>query len=98
MDQKQKFDISIDRVEKIPVPLLVVGLGGTGCDVLRTIKETFAERYVLPKDKKGQDLAAPQSTAYLGFDSLAQKPDGLEVNEYVDISLSGIDKILVDQD
>ena len=51
-----------------------------------------------PKDKKGQDLPAPQKTAYLGFDSVGQKPDGLEVNEYVDISLSGIDKILVDQD
>ena len=98
MDQKQKFDISIDRVEKIPVPLLVVGLGGTGCDVLRTIKETFAERYVLPKDKKGQDLPAPNKTAYLGIDSRGQRPDGLEVSEYVDISLDGIDKILADQD
>ena len=98
MAQNQKFAIAIDRVEKIPVPLLVVGLGGTGCDALQTIKKTFAERYVLPKDKKGQDLPAPQKTAYLGFDSVGQKPDGLEVNEYVDISLSGIDKILVDQD
>lgn len=98
MDQKEKFDISIDRVEKIPVPLLVIGLGGTGCDVVRTIKETFAERYILPKDKKGQDLPAPKKTAYLCFDSRGQRPDGLEVNEYVDISLDGIDKILADQD
>ena len=35
MAQNQKFAIAIDRVEKIPVPLLVVGLGGTGCDAQR---------------------------------------------------------------
>ena len=97
MGEQQKFDISINRVEKIPVPLLVVGLGGTGCDVLQTIKEVFAERYVLPKDGKGQDLPAPSKTAYLAIDSRTQRPDGFEVSEYVDISLAGIDKILSDQ-
>ena len=50
MANENKFNISIDRVEKLPVPLLVVGLGGTGCDALLTVKETFAERYILPKD------------------------------------------------
>ena len=94
---EQKFDISIDRVDKIPVPLLVVGLGGTGCDALLTIKETFAERYNLPKDVKGQDLPAPIKTAYLGIDSRAQRPEGLEVSEYVDISLAGIEKLLQNQ-
>ncbi len=94
---EQKFDISIDRVDKIPVPLLVVGLGGTGCDALLTIKETFAERYNLPKDAKGQELPAPIKTAYLGIDSRAQRPEGLEVSEYVDISLAGIEKMLQDQ-
>ena len=97
MSEQQKFDISIDRVDKIPVPLLVVGLGGTGCDAVLTIKKTFAERYFLPKDAKGQELPAPQKTAYLCFDSRAAKPEGLEVSEYVDISLPGIDKILTDQ-
>ena len=94
---EQKFDISIDRVDKIPVPLLVVGLGGTGCDALLTIKQIFAERYNLPKDAKGQDLPAPIKTAYLGIDSRAQRPDGLEIGEYLDISLSGIEKLLQDQ-
>ncbi len=97
MGEQQKFDISINRVEKIPVPLLVVGLGGTGCDALLTIKEVFAERYILPKDGKGQDLPAPNKTAYLAIDSRTQRPDGFEVGEYVDISLSGIDKMLSDQ-
>ena len=97
MEAKKKFEISIDRVEKIPVPLLVVGLGGTGCDTLRTIKETFAERYILPKDVKGQELPAPIKTAYLGFDSRSERPEGLEVNEYVDISYAGLEKTLVNQ-
>ena len=94
---EQKFNISIDRVEKIPVPLLVVGLGGTGCDALLTIKETFAERYILPKDAKGEDLPAPIKTAYLGIDSRTMRPDGLEVSEYVDISFPGMEKVLQDQ-
>lgn len=97
MGEQQKFDISINRVEKIPVPLLVVGLGGTGCDALLTIKEVFAERYILPKDGKGQDLPAPNKTAYLAIDSRSQRPDGFEVGEYVDITLPGIDKMLSDQ-
>lgn len=97
MSDRQKFNISIERVDKIPVPLLVVGLGGTGCDVVTTIKETFAERYNLPKDSKGKELPAPIKTAYLCFDSRTQRPDGLEVSEYVDISLSGLDKILANQ-
>ena len=97
MSEQNKFSISIDRVDKIPVPLLVVGLGGTGCDALLTIKETFAERYILPKDAKGEDLPAPVKTAYLGIDSRSQRPDGLEVSEYVDISLPGMDKMLTNQ-
>jgi len=97
MADQKKFDISIDRVEKIPVPLLVVGLGGTGCDALLTVKETFAERYILPKDAKGQELPAPVKTAYLGIDSRSQRPEGFEVSEYLDISLPGMDKILTNQ-
>ena len=98
MENRQKFHFAIDRVEKIPVPLLVVGLGGTGCDALQTIKETFAERFILPKDKKGQDLPAPPKTAYLGIDTAGQIPDGLENDEYVDITLASINKVLVDQE
>ena len=98
MAEQKKFDLSIDRVEKIPVPLLVVGLGGTGCDVLQTIKKVFAERYILPTDEKGQELPAPRKTAYLGIDSLGEKPEGFEVSEYVNITVPGLDKVLQDQD
>ena len=91
------FDIFPNKVEKKPIPLLIVGLGGTGCDALRTIKETFAKRFILPRDENGQEGSAPSNTAYLGIDSWAQRPDGLEISEYVDISLPGIDRILQDQ-
>lgn len=56
MAEKQRFDLSIDRVDKIPVPLLVVGLGGTGCDALLTIKQTFAERYFYPKMRRDRNF------------------------------------------
>ncbi len=93
----QKFDIAINKVRKIPVPLLVIGLGGTGRDAVIAIKKTFAERYILPKNEKNQDLPAPEKTAYLVFDSVTLKPDELEQGEYVDISLSGLDGILKNQ-
>ncbi len=94
---EQKFDIAINKVKKLPVPLLVIGLGGTGKDAVIQCKKTFAERYELPKNEKGQELPAPEKTAYLVFDSVGAKPEELEVSEYVDISLSGLDSILKNQ-
>ncbi len=94
---EQKFDIAINKVKKLPVPLLVIGLGGTGKDAIIQCKKTFAERYILPTNEKGQELPAPEKTAYLVFDSLVDKPEELEVGEYVDISLPGLDGILKNQ-
>ena len=93
----QEFDISIDRIDKIPVPMLVVGLGGTGCDALKMVKHTFAERYNLPLDSKGKQASAPIKTAYLGIDSISQRPDEFETNEYLDITVPGMDTILQNQ-
>ena len=94
---EKKFDISIEPVNKIPVPLLVVGLGGTGCDVLQTVKRVFAERFILPKSSEGKDLPAPERTAYLGIDSLSIRPAQLEAAEYVDITLPGMSNMLTNQ-
>ena len=88
MDRKID-DFFAERTDKLPVPLLVVGLGGTGCDALLAIRKTFARRFFCPKDENGQELSAPIKTAYLGFDSRAQRPEGLEAGEYVDINLYG---------
>ena len=94
----EQFDISIDRVDKLPVPLLVVGLGGTGRDAVIAIKEKFAERYNLPKTENGEDKPAPARTAYLVFDTESQQPDSLSVNEYRNISVPNLEKILKDPD
>ena len=98
MFEESKFDLSIDRVKKEAVPLLVVGLGGTGIDTLLTIKKTFAERFVLQRDEKGQEQSAPPKTSYLGFDVISSRPVGLDDSEYVNVAFSGLYKILQDQE
>ena len=56
------------RVKKIDAPLLVVGLGGTGADGVRRIKNEFAQRMYL--DKLGErTLDRPPRTAYLVLDT-----------------------------
>ncbi len=56
------------KVRKIDAPLLVVGLGGTGADGVRRIKNEFAQR--LEPDKLGaRELDRPPRTAYLVLDT-----------------------------
>ena len=95
INQDEKLDISIERVEKINSPLLVIGLGGTGTDIVRTIKRTFAERYVLPQDRDGNFIPVPDKTAYLTIDSTMMGKDGLDLgSEVIDITIPGIQAIL----
>lgn len=88
------LDISIERVQKINSPLLVIGLGGTGVDIVRTVKRTFAERYILPKDANGNFIPIPRRTAYLALDTSMTSSSGFSDHEYVDISLDGLSQIL----
>ena len=55
----EQLNIAIDRVEKLDDPLLVIGLGGTGADILLTIKRMFAERFTLPRDERQSDSYSP---------------------------------------
>ena len=57
------------RVKKVDSPLLIVGLGGTGTDALLTIVDKFHERFILEVSPFGQQLDAPERTAYLAFDT-----------------------------
>ena len=57
------------RVKKVPSPLLIIGLGGTGCDALLTIMDKFNRRYELPVTSNGEVLDTPERTAYLAFDT-----------------------------
>lgn len=57
------------RVKKVPSPLLLIGLGGTGSDALLTIMAKFNRRYELPVTANGDILDTPERTAYLAFDT-----------------------------
>lgn len=57
------------RVKKVPSPLLLIGLGGTGSDALLTIMDKFNRRYELPVTANGDVLDTPERTAYLAFDT-----------------------------
>ena len=89
-----ELDISIDRVEKLDAPILVIGLGGTGSDAVHVIRNTFAKRYILPKDDNGRDIPIPKNTAYLVIDSDRNSQGELAGHEYVNISVAGLDAIL----
>ena len=92
--KEEQLDISIERVPKLDSPLLVIGLGGTGGDVVRTIKRTFAERYELPKDDRGNTRPVPDKTAYLVLDTDLKQRGGFDSNEVLDISFAGLETLL----
>ena len=52
------------RMKKIGTPLLVIGLGGTGTDALRAVRDAFERQFVLEEGK-----GAPPHTAYLAIDT-----------------------------
>ncbi|MGN1019295.1 MAG: tubulin-like doman-containing protein [Aristaeellaceae bacterium] len=94
INQDALLDVSIERVKKLPTPLLVIGLGGTGVNAVKTIKRVFAERYVLPKAPDGQYIPVPSHTAYLGIDTDAGAQGDLSTHEFVNITYSDIALIL----
>lgn len=94
IQQDELLDISVERVAKLPVPLLVIGLGGTGAGIVNTIKTTFAQRYILPKDKAGQNIPIPAHTAYLSIDTDEKAKGGLDNNEFLNISVESLSSIL----
>lgn len=83
-----------DRVIKQDIPLLVIGLGGTGSDAVQTIKKTFAERFIFCGDKDDERAPVPPRTAYLVIDHDACSKGILDSSEFVDITLPGLPKIL----
>ena len=76
--EEKELDISIDRVDKLEAPLLVIGLGGTGSEAVHVIKSTFAKRYNLPVDANGNAIPVPRNTAYLVIDSDAHSQEGVQ--------------------
>ena len=95
--EDEAVSLSYDRVDKLPSPLLVIGLGGTGKDAVRTIKSIFAQRFVLPKTDDGQAIPVPARTAYLVIDSDQAANEAFDKSELVDITTTGLDDILRSQ-
>lgn len=91
---ENELDISITRVDKIDAPLLVIGLGGSGAEAVKTIKSTFARRYNLPKDVNGNEIPVPEKTAYLVLDSDGSSQGNLDGHEFKNISVPGLVAIL----
>ncbi|MBE5809719.1 MAG: hypothetical protein E7318_02165 [Clostridiales bacterium] len=87
-------DISIDRVKKLPVPLLVIGLGGTGAEIVNTVKKTFSERFYPAADKPGQELPDPPHTAYRLLDIDEHARGQLSSTEFVHLVIRGMRDIL----
>lgn len=94
VERDDVLDISIERVKKISAPLLVIGLGGTGVDILKKVKSFFAERFELPVDAEGKTIPIPPYTAYLGIDTDVSAKGVLDPHEFLDISLTGMAAML----
>ena len=92
--EEKELDISIDRVDKLESPLLVIGLGGTGSEAVHVIKSTFAKRYNLPVDANGNAIPVPRNTAYLVIDSDTSSQGSLATHEFRNISVPGLEAIL----
>ena len=94
INQDELLDVSIERVKKLPAPLLVIGLGGTGVNALKTIKRVFAQRFELPQTPDGQYIPVPSHTAYLGIDTDSSVQGDLRNHEFVNITYANIAQIL----
>ncbi|SPF42920.1 conserved hypothetical protein [Candidatus Desulfosporosinus infrequens] len=60
----------LSRVDAIPDPILVIGLGGTGITALSKVKNAVFRRFNLPRDSAtGHYKDKPENIEYLGLDT-----------------------------
>ncbi|MCH5138641.1 hypothetical protein JMF89_15765, partial [Clostridiaceae bacterium UIB06] len=58
------------RIETIPNPVLVIGLGGTGIDAMLRLKYQMNKRFVLDEDKISNTRKdKPKKVEFLGFET-----------------------------
>lgn len=78
------------KVDRSDIPLLVIGVGGTGKDIALSIKRKFIERF----KNLDKSTLLPQKTAFLTLDGDTTKigadPRGLIGNEHCDISFPNL--------
>ena len=57
------------RVKKIDAPIFVIGLGGTGFDVLMRVKSEFSKRFITERLADGSYTDCPERTEFLEIDT-----------------------------
>ena len=66
---KSGITSDLSRVDAIPNPILVIGLGGTGVTALSKVKNAVYRRFNLPRDSAtGHYKDKPENIEYLGLD------------------------------
>lgn len=67
---KSGITSDLSRVDAIPNPILVIGLGGTGVTALSKVKNAVYRRFNLPRDSAtGHYKDKPENIEYLGLDA-----------------------------
>ncbi|MBC2723716.1 tubulin-like doman-containing protein [Desulfosporosinus sp.] len=67
---KSGITSDLSRVDPIPNPILVIGLGGTGLTALSKVKNAVYRRFNLPRDSATGHLKdKPENIEYLGLDT-----------------------------
>jgi len=67
---KSGITSDLSRVDAIPNPILVIGLGGTGLTALSKVKNAVYRRFNLPRDSAtGHYKDKPDNIEYLGLDT-----------------------------
>ena len=57
------------RVRKIDAPIFVIGLGGTGFDVLMRVKSDFSKHFITERLADGNYMDCPERTEFLEIDT-----------------------------
>ncbi len=83
----------VTKVDKVNIPLLVIGLGGTGKDAVLRIKQRFFKRL-----KCDESTHMPPRTAYLVLDAdsegIGTDPAGLTDDDFYDLTVPNIAALL----
>ncbi|MDR3541553.1 MAG: tubulin-like doman-containing protein [Desulfosporosinus sp.] len=67
---KSGITSDLSRVDAIPDPILVIGMGGTGVTALSKVKNAVYRRFNLPRDSvTGYYKDKPENIEYLGLDT-----------------------------
>ena len=87
-----------ERIDRSGTPFLFIGLGGTGADALRAVRQQFAQQFNLSSAREEGQVSFPR-TGFLVIDSDASDKSGFAESEIVNISDSvNLDGLLKDPD